>query len=107
MTKETLYEARYYCDGCGYAVLESTSEHIEQAFEQCGWVHATTHHGGKVDYCPVCRRDSPFEAIQRVRELHYPIPGFNGSQWCGAHCEATATYWPCETIRALDGDGDE
>ena len=69
MTKETLYEARYYCDGCGYAVLESTAEHIEQAFEQCGWVHATTHHGDKVDYCPTCRRDSPFEAVQRVREV--------------------------------------
>ena len=49
-------------------------------------------------------------ALQRVRELHHPIPGFNGSQWCDAHCEATTdgdpTYWPCETIRALDGDGD-
>ena len=45
--------------------------------------------------------------IQRVRELHNPIPGFNGSLWCGAHCEATAdgdpTEYPCETIRALDG----
>ena len=47
-------------------------------------------------------------AIARVRELHHPIPGFNGSQWCGAHCEATAdgdpTDYPCETIRALDGE---
>ena len=46
-------------------------------------------------------------AIARVRELHHPIPGFNGTQWCGAHCEATAdgdpTEYPCETIRALDG----
>ena len=57
--------------------------------------------------------DNPVEytpeelAIQRVRELHNPIPGFNGSLWCGAHCEATAdgdpTEYPCETIRALDG----
>ena len=49
-------------------------------------------------------------AIQRVRELHNPIPGFNGSLWCGAHCEATAdgdpTEYPCETIRALDGTDD-
>ena len=47
-------------------------------------------------------------AIARVRELHYPIPGFNGEQWCGAHCEATVdgdpTQYPCETIRALDGE---
>ena len=51
--------------------------------------------------------DNQQAAIQRVRELHHPIPGFNGSQWCGAHCEATAdgdpTEYPCETIRALDG----
>ena len=47
-------------------------------------------------------------AIQRVRELHKPVPGFNGHQWCDAQCEATcdgdATEWPCATIRALDGD---
>ena len=46
--------------------------------------------------------------IQRVRELHHPIPGFNGSLWCSAHCEATAdgdpTHYPCATIRALDGE---
>ena len=52
--------------------------------------------------------DNQQAAIQRVRELHHPIPGFNGSQWCGAHCEATAdgdpTEYPCETIRALDGE---
>ena len=46
--------------------------------------------------------------IQRVRELHKPVPGFNGHQWCDAQCEATcdgdATEWPCATIRALDGD---
>ena len=46
--------------------------------------------------------------IQRVRELHHPIPGFNDSLWCGAHCEATAdgdpTHYPCATIRALDGE---
>ena len=51
--------------------------------------------------------DNQQAAIQRVRELHNPIPGFNGSLWCGAHCEATAdgdpTEYPCETIRALDG----
>ena len=51
--------------------------------------------------------DAERAAIQRVRELHHPIPGFNGTQWCGAHCEATAdgdpTEYPCETIRALDG----
>lgn len=46
--------------------------------------------------------------VQRVRELHKPVPGFNGHQWCDAQCEATcdgdATEWPCATIRALDGD---
>jgi hypothetical protein len=46
--------------------------------------------------------------VQRVRELHKPVPGFNNHQWCDAQCEATcdgdATDWPCGTIRALDGD---
>ena len=53
------------------------------------------------------RAEQAEAAIARVRELHHPIPGFNGTQWCGAHCEATAdgdpTEYPCETIRALDG----
>ncbi len=53
------------------------------------------------------RAEKAEAAIARVRELHHPIPGFNGSQWCDAHCEATTdgdpTYWPCETVRALDG----
>ncbi len=101
MTKEILREARYYCDGCGYAVLESTSEHIEQAFEQCGWVHATTHHGDKVDYCPVCRRDSPFEAVQRVRELHCRYDAMDG--YVNVRCNCCGHPWPCPTISALDG----
>ena len=50
-------------------------------------------------------------AIRRVRELHHPIPGFNGGQWCGAHCEATVdgdpTQYPCPTIKALEGDSDD
>ena len=47
-------------------------------------------------------------AVQRVRELHSPTEGFNGYLWCSAHCESTAdgdpTDYPCETIRALDGE---
>ena len=68
------------------------------------WVYDNFQGGeydNPVEYTPEER------AIQRVRELHNPIPGFNGSLWCGAHCEATAdgdpTEYPCETIRALDG----
>ena len=47
-------------------------------------------------------------AIARVRQLHSPTEGFSGYLWCSAHCESTAdgdpTDYPCETIRALDGD---
>lgn len=68
MTREVIHEARIYCDGCGYAVVESTVGYIDRAFEQCGWLHATTPHGAEIDYCPVCRADSPFEAVQRVRD---------------------------------------
>ena len=54
------------------------------------------------------RAEQAEAAIQRVRELHHPIPGFNDSLWCGAHCESTAdgdpTHYPCATIRALDGE---
>ena len=102
MSKEILREARYYCDCCGYAVLESTAEHIEQAFEQCGWVHATTHHGDKVDYCPTCRRDSPFEVVQRVRErAEGPIPAVHGD-WMGGYAAAMR-----DIRQALEGDSDE
>lgn len=69
MTKEVVHEVRIYCDGCGYAVVESTVDYIDRAFEQCGWLHTTTPHGAEMDYCPVCRADSPFEAVQRVRHI--------------------------------------
>ena len=47
------------------------------------------------------------EAINRVRELHKPFGENN--EWCN-HCEigANSGYdwadYPCETIKALDGE---
>ena len=42
-------------------------------------------------------------AIARVRELHAPIRvDLAGSERCG-YCPMP---WPCDTIRALDGDSD-
>lgn len=41
-------------------------------------------------------------AIQRVRELHAPLRvDLAGSERCG-YCAMLP--WPCDTIRALDGD---
>ena len=54
------------------------------------------------------RAEQAEAAIARVRQLHSPTEGFSGYLWCSAHCESTAdgdpTDYPCETIRALDGD---
>lgn len=49
-------------------------------------------------------------AIQRVRELHREVEG-PGFTYC-KHCDRIGggifgtCEWPCETIRALDGDND-
>ena len=98
------------CDGCR---AESDPVDLPVLREQ-GWTLAPggpyDHPVTALDWCPNCTtiRSDLAAAIQRVRELHHPIPGFNGSQWCGAHCEATAdgdpTHYPCATIRALDGE---
>lgn len=118
MTKEVVHEARIYCDGCGCAVVESAVDYIDRAFEQCGWLHTTTQHGVEMDYCPVCRADSPFEAVQRVRELHrecISVPVSDGGCAADEHdsdagdppiCLHCTGDWPCATIRALDGSDD-
>ncbi len=110
MTREIVHEARYYCDGCGHAVVESTVDYIDQAFEQCGWLHTTTPLGAEMDYCPVCRADNPFEAVQRVRELHHFVvdeietrEGPEDVQHCSECGYIPTDEEPCPTIRILDG----
>lgn len=93
------------CDGCGAAAPPDEGLGL---LVRAGWDVSFDEPSG-CDWCPMCTRTRSDlnAAIQRVRELHHPTPGFNGSLWCGAHCEATAdgdpTEYPCETIRALDG----
>jgi hypothetical protein len=40
-------------------------------------------------------------AVQRVRELHNPVQ--LDPEW-GEHCEQCDQDFPCETIKALDGE---
>lgn len=40
-------------------------------------------------------------AVSRVRELHQRAP-VDEDSWC-SDC---GDYWPCRTLRALDGEGD-
>ena len=47
-------------------------------------------------------------AIVRVRELHQPVyQGEIGQMVCAGCSGEVPETWPCPTIRALDGDGDE
>lgn len=61
-----------------------------------------------VSYCCVyCASDleEAQAAIQRVRELHAPIRvDLAGSERCG-YCAILP--WPCDTIRAIEGDSDD
>lgn len=48
-------------------------------------------------------------AIQRVRDLHKPversyIPDRPYCEECGQDDDGELTLWPCNTIKALDGD---
>lgn len=45
-------------------------------------------------------REAYKAAIQRVRELHFEYYGDIADTYCG-HC---GTQYPCDTIRALDGE---
>ncbi len=62
--REHTNEIRVYCDGCSYAVVEAQADYIDRAFDGCGWLHRVRD-GRKEDLCPMCRPDSPFEAVQR------------------------------------------
>jgi hypothetical protein len=44
------------------------------------------------------------EQAQRVRELHCSVDRGTGPQCQGCATHVTFTRWPCDTIRALDGD---
>lgn len=54
------------CDGCGLAVLECMGDGVEAALQECGWVQIPDK---AWHLCPVCRPDSPFEAVKRVLAL--------------------------------------
>jgi len=46
--------------------------------------------------------------VQRVRELHREIDGWtSGPTWCESTSDGDPTFYPCSTIRALDGGDDD
>jgi len=70
--------------------------------------HCATHDtqwlDDESDRCEYKRMVDAEAAIARVRELHAPIRvDLAGSERCG-YCAMLP--WPCDTIRALDGDSD-
>ncbi len=98
------HEGAPICAGCGedWPCSDSVAEAQVQADEEAERSLRARYNDLLVDHARLAAQ------VLRVRELHKPVPGFNGHQWCDAQCEATcdgdATEWPCATIRALDGD---
>lgn len=65
------------------------------------------------EQCTLCRADlsyAPYnelvEAIQRVRELHKPVKtyGWLCCSYCAYVRDEDYQEYPCETIKALDGE---
>jgi hypothetical protein len=58
--------------------------------------------------CGVARKEGADDLAQRIRELHKPqVPGLEGTfcQECyGDNDFGVWGHWPCETIKALDGE---
>jgi hypothetical protein len=44
------------------------------------------------------------EAIQRVRELHYDMSADCNCRDCTPNCAECAKPYPCDTIKALEGE---
>ena len=101
MTREVVDHARLWCDGCGNAVIESVADDLDAAADRAGWVmQVNAADGIRIDLCPVCRPDSPFTQVQRVREraeLRLGIPAVYGTYQVGY---AAAMY---DILKALDG----
>ena len=89
------------CDGCGLAVLECVGDGVEAALQECGWVQIPDK---AWHLCPVCRPDSPFAAVERVREraeLRFGIPAVQGTYQAGYAAAMN------DILRSLEGDSDE
>ena len=103
--ERAMYE-RLICDGCGVAVLEA--EDVLSHAPDWGWSVGDKH------LCHMCRPDSPFEAVERVRELHRPCsdPHLHDGGRCCLECsdygrQGVVRMYPCDTLNALEGDSDD
>ena len=99
--ERAMYE-RLICDGCGVAVLET--EDVLSHAPDWGWSVGDKH------LCHMCQPDSPFEAVERVRELHHFVvdeietrEGPEDVQHCSECGYIPTDEEPCPTIRTLDG----
>ena len=76
-----------------FAAMYDADEHLWWRIE-CG------HHQNLYE-AAVERYERAEAAIQRVRELHTPY-------WDVTEmCRECSDDWPCDTLRALDGDSDD
>ena len=86
--ERAMYE-RLICDGCGVAVLEA--EDVLSHAPDWGWSVGDQH------LCHMCRPDSLFEAVDRVRELP-------ASQIVGSDGHVRDMLLRADVLRALEGD---
>ena len=49
-------------------MVAASAEYIDRALEESEWIHRVWD-GREEDLCPVCRPDSPFDTVKRVREV--------------------------------------
>lgn len=94
MSREHYNETRVYCDGCGFAVVESQADYTDRAIKECGWL-VRIHNGRQQELCPVCRPDTP-EILVKIREVC--------SEW------GEQQYNPplpiiADILKVIDGDG--
>lgn len=98
MTYQKALWDRLICDGCGVCVIEDAK--VFEAAKAFGWQFENEQH-----MCPVCRPDSPFDAVKRVREACRATNSIRMSiddSWLPGW-DLAVEY----ILRALDGERDE
>lgn len=102
--RETTNETRVWCDGCSFACLEAQSAYIDRAIVESGWI-VRERYGRQEELCPLCRPDSPFDVVDRVREVvsrGFDVTDSGASDFDAGYARALA-----HVLRALDSSPEE